>query len=334
MKTHLRTTTAALATVAAAALLTLTACGSSDTLTGADADPGASGSASAAAYPTTDVAASVTEDAALHNKLPASVKSAGSLSVGYVQSPGTSFLPQAGQDASGKDIGIQTDLLNAIGKELGVSVSWQPGEFAALIAGVGSKYDLGEGNFALLSDRLQTVDQVSYLIDGQSFLGRAGLSINKVTSLTDVCGLKITTGTGSSFQAILQSSANVCKSAGKPDWKVTYIDDGGTAVQSLLSGQEDVYFGPSTSVSYIAEHVAGLKDLGEVSWTNVGYAVPKRSPLGPVLADAINELIKNGTYGKIFQKSGIPQDEIKKSQVVTAADASDTSLVGVQTRQR
>lgn len=319
----------ALLALGVAGLLTLTACGSSsNTLTKEE------GGADPNAIPSTDVVKAVKEDKALHDQLPDAIKTAGVINVGATVQAGVSFLPQGGQDAKGNSIGLQADIINQIGKKLGVKINLVQSEFAAIIPAVGSRFDIGQGNFAILAARLATVDQVSYLVDGQSLLARKDLPINSISALTDVCGYKITTGSGSSFQAILEANKDACAKVNKTNWTVTYLDDNAAILQALQSGQQDIQFGPSTSVSYIAKHQPKVaKDLGEISWTTVGYAIPKGSPLGPILRDAINALIKDGDYQKVFEKWSVPQDAVKTSTLVTSP-TQDPALVGAQTTKR
>jgi polar amino acid transport system substrate-binding protein len=77
----------------------------------------------------------------------------------------------------------------------------------------------------------------------------------------------------------------------------------------------DIYFGPTLSLKYEAEHQAGVKFLGQISSTPVGFVTAKGSPLAKVLSDAVNQLIASGDYARIFAKWGVPDTAVAKSVV-------------------
>jgi polar amino acid transport system substrate-binding protein len=308
----------ALAALAATAVLALSACNSSDTLSAADKQVGATSpvaDASADTVPTQDVVSGVQEDQKLHDELPASVRSAGTLTLGTTEATGDSGLPHAGSDESGKQIGLDVDLRDAVAKVLGVQWKVSYGSFETIVPGVQSgKYDVGQDNFAVTSERLPVVDFATYLKDGQGFVAPADTSIPAVTKLTDVCGHTVSTGSGSSFQQILEAGASQCQAAGKKPYTPKYYSDTSSILLGLQNGQTELYFGPTLGDKYLVAHEPNLKFLGEVSSTDVGFVTAKGSPLAHVLVDAVNALIADGTYAKIFDKWGISGSGITKSE--------------------
>ena len=64
------------------------------------------------------------------------------------------------------------------------------------------------------------------------------------------------------------------------------------------------HFGPTLSLKYDAGHIAGTKFLGQISSTPVGFVTAKGSPVAKALSAAVNELIANGDYAKIFATIG------------------------------
>lgn len=303
--------------IAVTAALVLAGCGSaSDTLSEKDKQVGAPTSASAEAIPTQDVVSGIKADPRLHSRLPASIKSSGVLDLGTTEATGDVGLPHSGTDSAGKQIGLDVDIRNAVANLLGVKLKTEYGTFETLVPGAqNGKYDVGQGNFAVTTERLKAVDFATYLKDGQSFLTSSDNDLDKVTKLTDVCGHTISTTPGSSFQQILESGAGECAKAGKKPYKVQYFSDTDAIILGLQNGKTDLYFGPTLSLKYLAKHQPNLKYLGELSLTDVGFVVAKGSPLGPLLVDAVNELIKDGDYAKIFDKWGVADIQITKSQL-------------------
>jgi polar amino acid transport system substrate-binding protein len=301
------------ATAAAAAAVTaLGACSSSSgaSASGTSAATTVSASASSAsptapstAIPTQDVVSAVKVDPTLKAELPASIASSGTITLGTTFSPGTSGLPHGGQTADGTNIGLDVDLRDAVANLLGIKWDVQNGTFATIVPGVqNGKYQVGQDNFGVTKAREAIVDYATYLTDGQAFLGAKSIALNSVSTLTDVCGYTIATTPGSTFQQILTQAAGQCAAAGKKPWTVQYFTDSGPIFLGLANGNVDIYFGPTLSVKYDATHVANTKFLGQVSTTPVGFVTTQGSGLAKVLSDAVNELIADGEYAKIFAK--------------------------------
>ena len=312
---------AATAVAAAAGLVLLAACGGSSSGSNAssrertDTKSGAASTASAA-IPTQDVIAAVTTDPALKAELPAAIRSSGVLSLGSVQAVGTAGLPHAGQTSDGRTVGLDIDLRNAVAKVLGVTWKVGYGTFPTIIPGVqNGKYDVGQANFGVTKAREQVVDFATYLDDGQSFLGAKDVSVNSITKLTDLCGLTVATSPGSTFQQILTDGDSKCSAAGKQPYKVQYFTDTAPIFLGLANGKVDIYFGPTLGLKYDATHISGTKYLGQISTTPVGFVTQKKSPIAKALSDAVNKLIANGIYAKIFAKWGVADTGVSTSQV-------------------
>jgi polar amino acid transport system substrate-binding protein len=321
----LKISTTALAGVTAALALLLAGCGDhSDTLSAADKAVGApttsaaaaSSTASSTAVPTEDVVSGIATDPKLHAELPAAVQQSGRLLLGTTEATGEAFLPHAGSTADGTQIGLDVDLRDAVAKVLGVTWKVGFGSFETIVPGTQSgKYDVGQGNFAVTSERLKVVDFATYLKDGQSFIAAAGSDLGSVKTLADICGHTVSTTPGSSFQQILEQGASACTSAGKKPYKVQYFKDQSAILLGLQNGKTDLFFGPTLSLKYIVSHQPGLKFLGEISSTDVGFVTAKGSPLTQPLVDAVNALIASGDYERIFAKWGVPGIGIQKSEL-------------------
>ncbi|WP_328535809.1 ABC transporter substrate-binding protein [Streptomyces sp. NBC_00344] len=307
----------AVTTVAATAgLALLAACGDSSgtAAAGVAAKPGAA--AKSPAIPTEDVVSSVVTDPALKAKLPAGVRRSGTLTLGTTFNPGTAGLPHGGETPDGTKVGLDVDLRNAVAKVLGISWRVQNGTFATVIPGVqNGKYDVGQDNFGVTRAREKVVDFATYLNDGQSFLGSKDIKINKVTGLTDLCGLTVATTPGSTFQQILTDGASKCAAAGKKPYRVQYFADAAPIFLGLANGKVDVMFGPTLGLRYDARQVPDTKYLGEISTTPVGFVTARKSPVAGALSAAVNKLIANGDYAKIFRKWQVPGTGIGKSAV-------------------
>ena len=150
---------------------------------------------------------------------------------------------------------------------------------------------------------------------GQAFLGASSVSASSISTITDACGYLIATAPGSTFQTLLTTNASKCAATGKKPWTVQYFSDSAPIFLGLANGKVDLYFGPTLSLKYDATHIAGTKFLGQISSTPVGFVTAKGSAIAKALSTAVNELITNGDYAKIFAKWGISGDEITSSTI-------------------
>ncbi|MET9967941.1 ABC transporter substrate-binding protein [Streptomyces sp. NPDC006356] len=292
-------------------LLALTACGSGES--DGTAAVGAQGSPA----PTDDPVAAVREVDSVAALLPADVREAGTLRVGSsIGSPPGAYYPNGTDKApAGQDI----DLADAVAKVLGVKLERQDASFETILPALGSgKYDFGTGNFGVTSVRLKTVDFVTYINDGQGFAVKKGNTAlkSKVTDLTELCGLTIGTGAGTTFEATLTAQKGVCAKAGRKPYDVKVYAENGATLTALQQGRIDVIMSTINGLRHQAAQPASQTTfLGEFHRLDVGFAFKKGSPLTKAFQAAVNELIKDGTYARILAKWG------------TAASAIDTSRI-------
>ncbi|GAA3311038.1 hypothetical protein GCM10020295_79730 [Streptomyces cinereospinus] len=204
-------------------------------------------------------------------------------------------------------------------KVLGVKLERQDASFETILPALGSgKYDFGTGNFGVTSDRLRTIDFVTYINDGQGFAVKRGNTelTSKVTDLTQLCGLTIGTGAGTTFEATLTAQQGVCAKAGKEPYDVKVYSENAATLTALQQGRIDVIMSTINGLRYQADQPASQTTfLGEFHRLDVGFAFKKGSPLTRAFQAAVNELIKDGTYARILEKWG------------TSASAIDTSRI-------
>jgi polar amino acid transport system substrate-binding protein len=291
--------------------LALTACGSGST-------PGAApAGAQASPAPTDDPVAAVRRVDSVAALLPADVRRSGTLRIGTsVGAPPGAYYPNGpGKPPAGQDI----DIADAVAKVLGVKPDRQDASFETILPALGSgKYDVGTGNFGVTAQRLKTVDFVTYINDGQGFAVKKGSTTlkKKVTDLTELCGLTIGTGAGTTFETTLTAQKGVCAKAGKKPYEVKVYSENGATLTALQQGRIDVTMSTINGLRHqAAQPAAQTTFLGEYHRLDVGFAFRKGSPLTKAFRAAVNELIKDGTYARILAKWG------------TSASAIDTSRI-------
>uniref|UniRef100_UPI0034DEC677 ABC transporter substrate-binding protein n=1 Tax=Streptomyces flavofungini TaxID=68200 RepID=UPI0034DEC677 len=229
--------------------------------------------------------------------------------------PGAYYPNGSDKAPAGQDI----DIADAVGKVLGVKVARQDASFESILPALGSgKFDFGTGNFGVTAERLKTVDFVTYINDGQGFAVKKGGTTlkKKVTDLTQLCGLTIGTGAGTTFEATLAQRKGVCAKAGKKPYDVKVYSENAATLTALQQGRIDVVMSTINGLRHqAARSASGTTFLGEYHRLDVGFAFKKGSPLTKAFRAAVNELIENGTYGRILKKWGTSASAIGKSRI-------------------
>ncbi|MDF6021978.1 ABC transporter substrate-binding protein [Streptomyces sp. JH34] len=300
--------TAAFALITVAAL-SLTACGSGDPA----AAPAGAGTAVRGKTPTTDVVSSVKRDDAAAKLLPEKVRTAGTLSLASsVGAPPGAFYQEDGKTLAGADI----DFADAVARKLGLKLKREVASFEAILPALGSgKYDLGTGNFGVTEERRRTIDFVTYINDGQGFAVREDSDLQKVTDLTQLCGLTVGTGAGTTFEATLEENRHRCADAGEKPYEVkTYADQAAVWI-SLRQGRSDVLMSTINGLRYAVAQQEGLRFLNEYKRLDVGFAFKKGTPLAPAFRAAVDALKADGTYDRILKKWGTSESAIRSSQI-------------------
>lgn len=306
----IRTRLQTAAALALLPLLALAGCGSGD------AAASAPGARVASPAPSDDPLAAVGPVESIAVLLPGDVREAGKLRVGSsVGTPPTAYYPNGqNKPPAGQDI----DIADAVAKVLGLKLERQDASFETILPALGSgKYDLGTGNFGVTAERLKTIDFVTYINDGQGFAVKTGNTTlsTQVSDLTQLCGLVIGTGAGTTFEKTLTAQQGVCAAAGKKPYEVKVFSENGAVTTALQQGRIDVVMSTINGLRYqAAQPAAQTSFLGEYHRLDVGFAFKKGSALTPAFQAAVNELIKNGAYAQILKKWGTTASAIDASQ--------------------
>ncbi|POX47330.1 ABC transporter substrate-binding protein [Streptomyces sp. Ru71] len=294
------------ALITSAALL-LSACGSGS---GGSANA-ADAAAAADKVPTTDVVSAVHKDEAAARLLPAGVTGLKvAVSVGGTP-PGTTYLDD-GKTLTGQDV----DFTKAVANVLGIRLKVEQAGFEAILPALDSgKYDFGASNFGVTDERRRTIDFVTYINDGQGFATREDSDLGKITDLTQLCGLNVATGAGTTFEATLEKNKHLCTDAGKKAYKVQTYGEPSAIWSSVQQGRSDVVMSTINGLRYAVAHQPGLKFLNEYHRLDVGFAFKKGTKLAPAFQAAVNKLIADGTYEAILKKWGTTGSAIATSRI-------------------
>jgi polar amino acid transport system substrate-binding protein len=215
--------------------------------------------------------------------------------------------------------GASSDLTDAIGQVLGVKIEHATvGGLPALLAGVNSgRYQFAFGPVGDFKSREEANDFVDWVQEFVVFAVQKG-NPKGIASLDTACGNRIAVMAGGSAERVIQAQAEKCKADGKEALTVQSYTDQPSSILSVRSKRADAFFSSQAPLTYFVAQANGQLELTGVGQKNgfedlyQGAVVPKGSPLGPVLLDAIKLLMSNGTYAAIMKKWGLESNMIKE----------------------
>lgn len=287
--------------VPALALLALAGCGSSNSSTSTSSSATTSSGAS-------------TASAAIAAQVPAAVKSKGTLTVASeAQYAPNEFIAPDGHTI----IGMDADLMNALGEVMGLKVKLVNSNFETIIPGLAAgRYDVGASSFTDTKEREKTVDFVDYYTAGISFYAKSTGNPG-VNGVADLCGKKVAVEKGTTEQEESEAQSKKCTKEGKS--AVTpLVYPGQDAVNlAVSSGRADVGMADSPVADYqVAQSKGAFKLTGQAfGLAPYGLAIPKKSGMTAPIAAALKELIANGTYTKILTKWGLQSGAITEPKI-------------------
>lgn len=243
--------------------------------------------------------------------LPQKNQDSGTLVVG-VNVP---YSPNEFKDPSGKIIGFDVDLMNAVAGVLGVTAQYEEADFDRIIPSIqGGTYDVGMSSFTDTKEREQTVDFTTYFNAGTQWAQQAGGTVDP----TDACGLKVAVQTTTiQDQEEVPAKSDACVAAGKPAIQIEKFDSQDDAVNALVLGRVDAMSADSPVTAYAIKQTGGkLEAAGDVfDSAPYGYPVAKGSALAASLQQAVQYLIDNGQYQTIAENWGVEAGVLETSQI-------------------
>lgn len=250
----------------------------------------------------------------LKAKLPESIRTAGKM----ISVNNGSFPPY--EIVTGTEMtGASADLTDAIGQVLGVKIEHETvGGLPALLAGINSgRYQFAFGPVGDFKSREEANDFVDWVQEYVVFAVQKG-NPKAITSLDTACGRNIAVMAGGSAEKVIQVQAEKCKTDGKDTLTVQSFTDQPSSILAVRSKRSDAFFSSQAPLTYFVSQANGQLELTGVGQKNgfedlyQGAVVPKDSPLGPVLRDAVKLLMENGTYAAVMKKWGLENNMIKE----------------------
>jgi polar amino acid transport system substrate-binding protein len=235
--------------------------------------------------------------------LPDDIKQKGTL----VAAMPLDFEPFNYLDDKNEQTGLDVDMIRAIGDKLGVKVDIQRIGFASMIPSVsGGRVDVAMSAMGILPSRLPLVSFVRYGHFSNGLVVRKG----NPTSIRndDACGHTIAVEKGTQPLLVWQKKSDECVAANKAKIELLVFDGKGPQVLAVESGRAEAAGVGFATAIVAAKHSNGRLDAapgGPVPGATVecGIAFNKeKAKLGQALEAALQALVKDGTYDKIYEK--------------------------------
>jgi polar amino acid transport system substrate-binding protein len=288
--------------VPALAVLALAGCGSSNNST------------SSSTATTSTTTATTSEVASIAAQVPAAIKSKGTLTVATeAQYAPNEFLASDGHTI----IGMDADMVKALGEVMGLKVQLVNANFEAIIPGLkAGRYDLGASSFTDTKEREKVVNFVDYYSAGISFYAKSSTSPG-VNELADLCGKTAAVEKGTVEQEEAENQSKACTKEGKKAVTVLSFPGQNAVNLAVSSGRAELGMADSPVVAYQIKVNNGLfKLIGKsYAFAPYGLAIPKTTGMTQPIFAALKELIANGTYLKILEKWGIQSGAITEAKI-------------------
>ncbi|MCW2557023.1 MAG: fliY 2 [Mycobacterium sp.] len=257
------------------------------------------------------------EKPALFASLPAEIQQSGVLRNGA----DFTYPPLEFVEADGKTFtGVDYDLAQAVGDKLGVRVEHSNAAFGTLIPQLQSKRLDMVFSFATVTDeRKEAVDFVEYSQSGTAMMVRKG-NPEGIKSLADLCGKGVGLQSGAVQVPIAEKASADCVAAGKPPIDVKQMGKDSEVQMLLRNNRIAVDLLDSPVAAYSAAQGSEFEVVpGERYEVRPhGVMVLKgNTQLAQAIKQALDELMKDGTYKQILDKYKVPDlaiDEVQISQ--------------------
>ncbi|WP_327177921.1 ABC transporter substrate-binding protein [Streptomyces sp. NBC_01335] len=264
--------------------------------------------------------------APLVDLLPQAIREKGEIKVGS----DIAYPPVEFKGDDGRTIGIDPDLADALGKQLGVKFVFQNGTFDTLLTGLRSKrYDLAMSAMTDTKNRQDGVDPetnkkvgegvdfVDYFTAGVSIYTKKG-DDKGITTWADLCGKKMVVQRGTVSHDLAKAESAKCGAKG--EISIEAFDNDLEAQTRLRAGGADAGSSDFPVAAYAVKTSGGGKDfqlVGEqVEAAPYGIAVAKgNDKLTKAIQSALDAIIKDGTYQKVITKWGVDAGAVTEAKI-------------------
>ena len=224
------------------------------------------------------------------------------------------FPPMESKTVSGKTVGFDIDMANAIGKLWKVKAKFAFSSFDGLLPALGAKKcNMVISGIFITPDRTAKFPAVPYMKSHRALVV-AGGNPKHIKSPDDLSGKNVAVQSGTKYEQYLKDLNDQFKSAGKTQMNLASYPGDTDAIGQILIGRADAVLTQDTEGAYQKKQHPGKLAIGylfpETDTFGIYYR-PSDKKLGTALRSAIATLKRNGTMKKLAAKQQIPAGDVK-----------------------
>jgi polar amino acid transport system substrate-binding protein len=234
-------------------------------------------------------------------------------------SPGQHYYDFQDEQDPSKIIGLEPDLVAAVGKCAGFTAKFQKFEFNGLVPAMTSgRIDLIASGMYATSERAQKVNFVTYMRAAEAAVVQKG-NPKGIKSIGDMCGATVAQVLGTVEVKMAEEQDKKCKAESKPAMKFINFTNNNQLTTALTTKRADVFLTDAGVAAYIVKKFSGLeKGFDIVSDFQFGFGVAKQNQ---ELLNAFNEslttLHARGETANIAKQWGFSTEALVKPETVT-----------------
>lgn len=214
-------------------------------------------------------------------------------------------------------IGYDVDLGKALGNVLGLEAEVEAADFASILPGIGTKYNVGISSFTITPERTENYNMISYITVGSSYAVKKG---NPVDFDPDaVCGTTIGVQTGTWQEEELTGFSEECEADGQEPIEILKYASQSDVTTNVVGGKADAFYADSTVSAYaVALTNDQMEVVGEVrDSAPQGIVVAKDDEeLTQAMRAAMQHLMDDGTWEAILTSWG------NEDAIITTAEVN------------
>ena len=308
-RTTAKSRIAAVCAVAVAGTLLLTACGDQTDSGSTKAEDDTAGNS-----------------APLFGKLPEKYQKSGVIKVGT----NAEYAPMESVE-NGKIVGVDPDLAEALSKQLGVKFEFTSGSFDGLITALNTgRHDIAMSSITDNKQRQEGLDDkgkklgegvdfVDYFTAGTAIYVKKG-NPEGIKGLEDLCGRTVAVQRGTTYETALKDQSKKCTDGGKKALNIESFDNDTEAQTRVKSGGAVAGINDYPVAVDLANKADGGKAFEVINKQYdagpFGIVLSKKNTeLRDALKEAVDAIIKDGSYQKVLEKWGAQSGAIEQSAI-------------------
>lgn len=211
-------------------------------------------------------------------------------------------------DDKGQLQGMRVELANEACKRLGLAPEYIRTEFATMVPGLAAKrWDMINTGIFWTEERSKLMYMIPTERAAVSFLAARGNPLG-IFKIEDLAGRRVSVELGGIEERRTREVSDIVVKQGLKPLQVLTFNNFGDAFQALRAGQSDAATSIDATAMFMQQRGDFTRAISGVFPQVACFAVANK-PLADAVVAALNELKKDGSYGKLYEKYGVLQIE-------------------------